>query len=367
MNFRDYRENIPITSVAESLGYQVDLQKGRKTLEFKHPDGDTVLVDPAKKLYYNRDGTTDRGDIIEFVKNRLSRFNVSYENPINGVNKVLQTYANEPQRVSVNYNAPALKEFDASRYEATKASVFKLHYLIQERGLDIDTVKRFAPFIHLVKDTQKATGRPYENIGFPLTKPGEEKIIGWDLRNYGFKGVAAGSDRQNAVWIADFVGKPERTKNVFFGENPIDLMSFYQLNKHKLDVDNAAFVSFGGGIAKSQMQGALQYWAESKKHTAFDNDYQGKMYDIALAIHAIGKQVPLPQKLNDTLLFKVESKSFEIPVDKISLDAFQKASGIRSNVVVHKAIGASAAGIAFKDFNDIIHPKNNQPVSKIKL
>jgi hypothetical protein len=367
MTFQDYRENVPITAVAESLGYRVDLKKGRVTLEFKHPDGDTVLIDPARKLYYNRNGTQDRGDVIAFVKNRLDKFNVSYEHPINGVNKVLQTYANESPCIPIKYNPPAPIEFDTSRYEAPKASVFKLHYLIQERGLDMDTVKRFSPFIHLVKDTLKTTGRPYENIGFPLTKPGSELIVGWDLRNYGFKGVAAGSDRQNGMWIADFVGRPERTRNVIFGENPIDLMSFYQLYKHKLDLDNAAFVSFGGGIAKGQLQGAVRYWAEVKKHTAFDNDYQGKMYDIALAIHVTGKDVPLPQKLADSLLFKVEGKSFEIPVDKISLARFEKASGIRSNVTVHKATGGNRNGIPFKDFNDIIHPKNASQINKMKL
>jgi len=366
MNFQQYREQIPITSVAESLGYQVDLRKGRKTLEFKHPDGDTILVDPAKKLYYNRDGTNDRGDIIEFVKNRLHKFNVSYEHPINGVNKVLQTYANEPQLLKPNYIAPAPKEFDAARYVAPKASVFKLHYLIQERGLDMETIKRFAPFIHLVKDSQKTTGRPYENIGFPLTKPGSNDIVGWDLRNYGFKGVAAGSDRRNGMWIADFARHPQRTLNVFFGENPIDLMSFYQLNKHRLDVDNAAFVSFGGGIAKSQMQGALSYWADAKKHTVFDNDYQGKIYDIAVAIHATGKNIPLPQKKADSLIFTVDDKKFELSQEKISLASFEKASGIRSNIVVHKATG-SVNGLTYKDFNDIIHPKNARISTKMKV
>ena len=365
MNFQDYRERIPIASIAESLGYQVDLRKGRTTLEFKHPDGDTILIDLAKKMYYNRDGTNDRGDLITFVKNRLNKFNVSYEHPINGVNKVLQTYANEPQLIKPHYVAPTPKEFDASRYVAPKASVFKLHYLIQERGLDMETVKRFAPFIHLVTDTQKTTGRPYENIGFPLTIPGSEVIAGWDLRNYGFKGVATGSNRQSGMWIADFAGHPQRTLNVFFGENPIDLMSFYQLNKNKLDVDNAAFVSFGGGIAKNQMQIALKYWVDAKKHTAFDNDYQGKMYDIALAVHLTGRNVPLPHKKADTLFFKVEDKSFEIPVDKISLTNFEKASGIRSGIVVHKAIG-SANGITFKDFNDLIHPKNTVQNTKLK-
>jgi len=357
MNFQDYRERIPITAVAESLGYQVDLRKGKTTLEFKHPDGDTVLIDPVKKMYFNRDGTNDRGDLIEFIKNRLNRFNVSYTNEINGINKVLQIYANEPQRLNVNYPTLEANGFDPTRYEASNPSVFKLHYLIQERGLEMDTVKRFLPFINLVKDTLQAVGTPYENIGFPLTIPGKDDIVGWDLRNYGFKGVASGSDRKNGMWIADFAGKPERTLNVFFGENPIDLMSFYQLNKNKLDVDNAAFVSFGGGIAKSQMIGALNYWPTAHKNTAFDNDYQGKMYDIALAIHVTGKEVPMPQKKDDSLIFKVNKKEFEIPVDKISLKAFESASGIRSNVTVYKATGQSR-GIPHKDFNDIIHPKN---------
>ncbi len=206
MTFQDYRDKIPITTVAESLGYKVDLKKGRKLLEFKHPDGDTVLIDPVKQLYFNRNGTSDRGDLIEFVKNRLDRFNITYQHEINGINKVLQTYANGQQRTSIDYNTPAAKEFEPTRYEASQASVFKLHYLIQERGLDIDTVKRFSPFIYLVKDSHKTTGRPYENIGFPLTRPGSEAIVGWDFRNYGFKGVAAGSDRQNGMWIAYFTG-----------------------------------------------------------------------------------------------------------------------------------------------------------------
>ena len=232
-----------------------------------------------------------------------------------------------------------------------------MHYLSQERGLDSETIKHFAPFINLVKDASQATGRPYENIGFPLTKPGNETVVGWDFRNYGFKGVAAGSDRQNGMWIADFAGKPERTLNVFFGENPIDLMSFYQLYKNKLDVDNAAFISFGGGIAKNQMKAALNYWPEAKKHTVFDNDYQGKMYDIAMAVHISNKNIPLPEKKADSLLFKLPSKEFELALDKISLKAFETASGIRSGITVHKATGQSN-GMHFKDFNDIIHPKN---------
>ncbi|WP_181308799.1 DUF3991 domain-containing protein [Rufibacter sp. XAAS-G3-1] len=366
MTFQEFREKVPISQVAESLGYEVDLKKGRKTLEYNHKDGDTVLIDPVKQLYYNRDGTTDRGDVIEFVKNRLERFNVSYQHTIQGVNNVLKMFANEPQNISTHSSAPAAaKEFNSGRYQAQEPSIFKLHYLIKGRGLDVETVQDFKPFIKLIKDTEKE--KAYDNIGFPLTRPGNDAVVGWDIRNYGFKGVAAGSDRQNGMWIADFAGNPERTSKVFFGENPIDLMSFYQLNKHKIDFENAALVSFGGGIAKSQLQSALKYWEKSEKHTVFDNDYQGKMYDIAVAARLTTKQVDRPEKKSDSLLFTVDDKKFEIPASKLSLSAFEVASGVRSNIKVHKATG-EANGIPFKDFNDIIHPKNEVVKSyKVKI
>lgn len=57
MNFRDYRERILLTSIAETLGYQVDLYKGGKTLEFKHLDGDTIkriTVAWTELIYYNQ-------------------------------------------------------------------------------------------------------------------------------------------------------------------------------------------------------------------------------------------------------------------------------------------------------------------------
>lgn len=365
MTFQDYKEKVTIASVAESLGYRHDLKKGKNILEFKHADGDTVLIDPVKKLYFNRDGTNDRGDVIAFVKNRLARFNISFQHEINGVNKILQSYANEAPKLAVTYLEPALNSFNSLRYTASKPTSPQLHYLTQERGLDPETVKHFLPFIHLVRDTHKTTGKPYENIAFALTKPGSEALLGWDLKNYGFKGVAAGSDRKNGMWIADFVGTPSRTKNVIFGESPIDLMSFYQLHKHKLDLDNAAFVSFGGGISKSQLQGAINYWTDTKKHTAFDNDYQGKLYDIALAVQVNGINIPLPEKKANSLLFKIDGQQIEIPTDKINLKAFEAATGIKSGITVHKATG-QRNGVPFKDFNDIIHPKNRVEIPKKK-
>ncbi|PRY13766.1 uncharacterized protein DUF3991 [Pontibacter ummariensis] len=357
--FSEYREKVPIIQVAESLGYTADLRKGRRSLEYKHPDGDTVIInsphDSAKQMYFNRDGSTDKGSVIDFVANRLSQFKESYSTDAEGVNKVLSRFASEPQTIKPTLTPPPPKPFVEGCYEPQTISISKLHYLTRERGLEPETVEKFLPFIRLVKDLEKESSKAYANIAFPLTKPGSDAVIGYDLRNYGFKSVAAGSDRQSGMWIADFAGKPSHTRNVFFAESPIDAMSFYQLRKKELDMDSAAFVSFGGGISKNQIRLALDHWSKAAKNTLFDNDYQGKVYDIALASAISSKQVSF-RKESDSLLFTVNDKRFELPISKLSLNAFEQESGVRSGLHVHKARG-------FKDFNDIIHPSNTNKKS----
>jgi hypothetical protein len=360
--FREYREKVPIRQVAEALGYVVDLRKGRRSLEYKHPDGDTVIIhnpqDSARQLYFNRDGSTDRGSVIDFVAGRLDRFSESYRTEAEGINKVLARFASEPQTRKPAFPPPPPKIFSESRYAPQPVAASKLHYLIRERGLSRETVEKFLPFIRLVKDTAKDPDKAYANIAFPLTRPGAAAIVGYDFRNYGFKSVAAGSDRQNGMWVADFAGSPARTRNVFFGENPIDIMSFYQLRCRELDMESAVFVSFGGGIARNQIRLALEHWPRAAKHTLFDNDYQGRVYDIVLATAIAGKDSSF-RKESDSLHFTVSEKKFEIPVSKLSLSTFERESGIRSGLHVHKARGA-------KDFNDLIY-LTNAPKKSVAL
>lgn len=341
---------MPIIQVAEALGYVVNLKKGRRRLEYKHPDGDTVIInnpnDSAKQLYFNRNGSVDRGSVVDFVANRLYRFNESYQSDTEGINKVLARFAGEPYTFKPVFMPAPAKPFVEGRYEVMPLSVAKLHYLTKERGLSWETVEKFLPFIRLVKDTHKEPSQQFPNIAFPLTRPGASDIVGYDLRNYGFKRVAPGSDRQSGMWIADFAGDPARTRNVYFGENPIDMMSFYQLKRKELDIGSSAFVSFGGGISRNQIRLALEHWPQAAKNTLFDNDYQGKVYDITLAAAISGKESSF-RKEGDDLLFKANGRNFTIHATKLNLSVFERESGIRSGLHVHKSRGV-------KDFNEII-------------
>ncbi|MFD1187470.1 DUF3991 domain-containing protein [Pontibacter rugosus] len=355
--FREFREKVPITQVAESLGYEVNLQKGKRRLEYKHPDGDTVIIsnphDCARQLYFNRDGSVDRGSVIDFVANRLPRFNEVYQSQAEGINKVLARLAHEPQPVKPSFAPPPPKAFTASRYAPQPVTLERLHYLTKARGLSPETVEKFLPFLRLVKDTAKAPDKSYANIAFPLTKAGSTEVVGYDLRNYGFKSVAAASDRRSGSWIADFAGAPARTRNVYFGENPIDIMSFYQLKRKEIDLASSVFISFGGGISRQQVKLALEQWPLAAKHTLFDNDYQGRVYDIVLASAISGRETSF-KKQSDSLLFNVSGRLFELPVPKLSLSAFERESGVRSGLHVHKARG-------MKDFNDMLHPSLSPP------
>ncbi|PRY08343.1 Toprim domain-containing protein [Pontibacter ummariensis] len=354
MTFQEYREQVSIIQVAESLGYVFDPLKGRKSPEFKHPDGDRIIInnpgDSSRQMYFNRDGSNDKGSVIDFVANRLHRFQGSFRNEIDGINRVLSRYAYASQPKAPIYNVTEAKPFDKRKFVESETSVFKLHYLIKERGLSSETVQLFLPYIRLVRDAEKDNA--YTNIAFPLQKPTSSETIGYDLRNYGFKGVAAGSDRKHGVWVADFAQNPVLTRHVYFAENPIDAMSFYQLEKDKRDFSNSVFVSFGGGMSRMQVELSLQAWPNAQKHTIFDNDYQGKIYDIYLATAIAGKPYAFTKNA-DSITFSLDEKKFDIPVDKLSLFAFEKNSGIRSGLQVHKPLG-------HKDYNDIIHPKNDQ-------
>ena len=38
----------------------------------------------------------------------------------------------------------------------------------------------------------------------------DNKVTNYELRNYGFKGMAAGGDKSNSLWIADFCPHPQK-------------------------------------------------------------------------------------------------------------------------------------------------------------
>ncbi len=355
-----FKENVSIIQVVEALGYQYNRRKGRNPLQYEHPNGDKVIisnkVNPSMEVYFTRNNYDDKGTVVDFVKNRLSMFNVYYNSEWEGVLKVLSEFAGKPfdDRRPATQTIDKLEKkqqpFRPDDFEISTPSIRDLSYLYHDRHLNKEALKIFLPFIRLVRDKESS----FRNIGFTYTIPrqggqaGEDKISGFELVNHLFKGHAKGSQRRDAVWLANLAPSSQLVTDMYIGESAIDAMSFYQQYIGKYNFDNSLFISTGGNVLKNQVVNVLKAFPRAKVHTIFDNDFSGHMYDIYLAGLKSNKEIAIKKNRN-SVRFELKKGIFEIPMDQISLARFERITGIRSGIRSHKSKG--------KDFNEMLQKR----------
>lgn len=371
-DFQYYRAHVSIVQVAESLGYVHNPKAGRNPVEYTHPTYENILIsnpwDSTRQVYFTRNQDDNRGDVVEFVRQRLSLFHITYNNPIHGIKKVLDGFAKIPYDLDQKFGLQASSHakptsFVADHYQITAPTLDDLGYLSRERKLDDKTLKTFLPYIAIVQS--KLYQYNFRNIGFAYQVPGEAgfgrkplsgistrgtSVRGYELVNYNYKRFAPGTDKSHAVWLASLspVGTP--VQHIVLAESAIDAMSFYQLHRHRPNFAGALYVSVGGTLSSGQAEKVVDCFPDAKLHAAFDNDLNGQLYTIRLS--AIKAQKPLMvsrQLAQNNILFELSHKQFTLPLDNLSLEAFKKESGLRPLVRQHKSQG--------KDFNEMLQQR----------
>jgi hypothetical protein len=355
MNLQYYKQNVSIIQLVETLGYTYNRNKGRHPKQYEHPDGDKVIIyDKAKSIgesYFTRNKHDDKGSVVDFVKNRLSMFNVHYNSEWEGVLKVLSEFSgssfdqNIRKPVIDRKSIKAKEDFNSGLFEVKNARLKDLSYLSFERKLNEETLNKFLPYIQTVRRGNSS----FTNIGFPYRQPGSDSIQGYELVNFHFKGHALGSQRKDAVWVAYLSSAPQLINQVYIAESAIDAMSFYQLYKHKFKFDQAVFISTGGNVLRNQAEQILNAYPKAKINTLFDNDFSGKLYDIFLAGIKSKREIRITRE-SDAVVFQLEKGNFKIPIDQLSLSRFERATGIRSGIRPFKADG--------KDFNEMLQKRS---------
>lgn len=349
--FDDYKRKVSIIQVAEDIGYIRDNKKGRNSPVLKLYDheglklNEIVIVNPNNINQHYYDRNYQGGDLIAFIKNHIGSFHQFQHNSLFvQLNMILSHYANTGIERSKGINVHNPK-FDSERYQPIPTIVEDLTYLTRERNISRSTVETFLPFIKRIKDT-KSKGN-YNNIAFPYTTPGFNLITNYEFRNFGFKGMAAGGDKSNSLWIADFSSNHLLVKHLYIAESAIDAMSFYELNKHKISLEDSVFTSIGGFPSHNQLKNILKHYPNSHVHTCFDNDFNGRLYDIKT--HAIKANLELKILLNkDSVELNVRGKAFRIAKDELSIERFKKEARQKSLIRVHKP------PVGYKDFNEVI-------------
>ncbi len=366
VNFKELKSRVGVTDVAYALGYRLDRKAGvGRYIELVLGDGrekrDTLIVshpnDRASQTFFRRNGS--KGDVLTLIRENLDAFLVSGKDEWQKVAKVMARFANMPEpEYSDDHeyvkSVRAASVFDASRYETRPVYPDKIPSLFSGRGLSDETVRRFAPFISLIRDKRNGSFDGY-NIGFPYTDTGGQ-VKGYEIRGYGgYKSKAAGTDSSSAAWVADFSGgNPEAVRSVFFCESAFDAMAFHQMNRSRLHPD-VALVSLGGTFSDNQIVGTMNRFPNAKAFDCFDNDISGRIYGLRM----IGLLEGFPMRISkaeDGLQVEAGDKTFTVNPGK------PLASQLAVHLPVRYRTGQWLPPKAFKDWNDCLLNKPVAPV-----
>ncbi len=352
--FEEYKEKVSIAQVAEAIGFEFVKSKGKTQPVYERDNNGVkeqiVIRDPndnAKQHYFTRG--YNGGDVVSFVKEHLDEFTNITSNSNNQwvkINQVLSHFADIPYtpKMETVQQAKEPKEMDRNRYVEVTPTTSNLMYLTRERGIDAATVEKFLPHITLLQDT--ASKGNFTNVAFPYHKPGSDEVTNYEIRNHGFKGMAAGGDKESSAWVATNAENKSAVKNVIFFESAIDAMSFYELKKGYYKLADTAFVSVGGYVSPNQIKNVLNEYPNARVSTAYDKDVNGHLYDVITYGTAIGKDIRVT-KNDNTFNFKWDNKSIQIPQEELTLNKFKEESGLKQKFgTVFKAKGEA------KDFNE---------------
>ncbi len=314
LTYDDFIHRIDIQDVLQDAGYQLNRRDGlrypsyiRLDNEGKRVRGDKFIVtangkgcfQPPRQKVFN---------VISFIKEHPEKF-ADYQTGMDKdrlVNLVCNRLLNNPivnsQTVKPLSETKATRPFNLNDYDIhrfntqDRASQRKFYPYFKHRGIDLYTQYAFNK--HFVLATKHRTdGLSFANLSFPLVKPNDDKVIGFEERGRprldgtgAYKGKAEGSNASEGLWIANLTGKPlSQAKEILWFESAYDAMAEYQINPAK-----TVFVSTGGTPTEKQMRGMLAATPNARHYLGFDKDTAGRQF--ADNFKAIAKEMGFRQE-----------------------------------------------------------------------
>lgn len=292
--FNELREKISITEIAEKLGYWKSsyprAQHDSYCLGNKDNPIDEIVIynpkTPSKSTYFSRKGGyNDKGNLINFVLNRLDQFNVT-NTGLKGVSEALNNYLGNSSNITASsvtnpvnsHSNSEITEFNINYWNPQPLDLKTNSYLSSKRKLSTKTISDFQSKCHIY------TVGKSNHIGFPFRKPGQMEITNFEMRNFfpennqNYKGFCRGGNKSESCWIANFVPF-NQVKDLYIFESAIDAMSFYELKGFSKETA-AAFISIGGNVTKGQIEKLKEAFPGRKWHLCYDKDMAGQCFDV---------------------------------------------------------------------------------------
>jgi hypothetical protein len=127
-----------------------------------------------------------------------------------------------------------------------------------------------------------------DKFHFPL-KNKDNTLIGYEIYDRDSMNFKLPDDfskeSKHGIWHTHFHPDRAKTQKVFIFNRVIDALSYYQIYRPKIDFSQSTFISVGGKIGKdtlSILQTLYSLSIEAKYYSAFTNDFNGLLYNLAL-------------------------------------------------------------------------------------
>lgn len=353
LTYEDYKRRVNIQEVLRDAGYVLNRKDGLRYPSYvrlgsdgRRVRGDKFIVtanglccfQPPERKNYN---------VISFIKEHPGLFSeytpgMSKDRLVNLVCRRLLNMPPEERVLHEDSQSRERKPFDIHEYETHSwnpndwESKKKFYPYFKNRGIDLYTQRVFSGHYFLATK-ERTDGKKYTNLAFPLTLPTwpGRNFVGLEERSRpnaegktAYKGMAAGSNATDGLWIARLENHHSNNgfsrpigvvKNVYWFESAFDAMAYYQLRQaylsdcingcmERMDEDpcsdrqeiialdmemeelgNAVFVSTGGSPSQQQFKGLLKETPNACHHLCFDRDRAGQVFAVNFALTSAGR------------------------------------------------------------------------------
>ena len=286
-------KGLNLGELAAFYGYQIDRKdSSRSTLAMRHTDGDKIIIatgEDGHAVFFSV-RTSASGSVLDFVMYR------------EGVNlgharKTLRAYTGQQTPIpSPSAHGPHIpKPQPIPRNRA--ALVADWHRFrpygggyLESRGLTPATVAAFAD--RLRRDERGNVCFRHDDLA---------GLCGWEKKNRGFTGYAAGAEKGLFGCRVD-LGQGEDPPRLILAESALDAMSY-----HQHDPRPALVLSFGGRLSPAQVEllaRVLTKYPAAEIVTATDADEQGDSYAATVAAirpDTVRARPPTGKDWNDTI------------------------------------------------------------------
>lgn len=337
----DIKAEVPLVDYALLNGYSINKEKTTQNwVHLKNETtGDRVMIKTKENLYYNFDYAQDRGDVLQFVANRLNgglnvdKSNQAFHGALVKLNNFLGNYLNNDKKPII---------LDKEKYFMKKETLSSIQnqqwnhkpiedykFFTNERGIDINILKLpyfedrlFNTYFYL------DNGHILTNYAFGTYT--EDKLTGLEVRNTRTDLILG---ENLGVFMTNTKGM-KSIDGVFLAESGIDLASYIEILYSNPNFDktkNYCFISTGGNLYQAKMDNIIKeldrlpLTKSCKFISITDNDFDkdenkkpGKNYDVLFTAALINKHItPLNFSANDTYYNFEFSKKEDLDLPKI--------------------------------------------------